>query len=512
VEWNRSVRASFPSFSSLFFEWYLGKDLEVWILSRFGAQGRFGFLGVLLATVCFLIFPTLKKSEEFSPRPRLKRSKSLSKYHLPPSQLWKPLASAPWRVRVRTVEDIQKILKEFSFPTEGLRQEEKHSNSLFFVLPVTLEQGKRFLAYTEALSQQLPGLRIFFPLAQESHSLGLEVPQESWTPFSYEEVVSESALTQKIPWVLGVQSSGEAVILDLAQPLLLTGAPGMGQIQFIQSIFTTLWRHQSPLQTRVLLCDLAQNLEISPKEPHFLGPIFQNPHQVVQIFQRLCDYRKKRVEVASVVPETWIIVVNGFEAVQEITPYLETLLQKPLEEGAGLTLVPLLVAYQASPQVIPAILKECYPTRICLKVSSALDSRYLLERNGAEHLKGIGDFYLLKKAKEDLIRGQCFESTPEEFQKLQEFWLQQGEALWRPEWVYLFSQEELKTDPYLEKAIRLVLTTQRISVTLLKNRLQIEEDRAQALLVRMEEQKIIIKEGSHYSLLMSLTDWEESRV
>ena len=478
---------------------------QQWLSQHFSSGTRIFFLICLMFIGFFLAIPHPNAPHPVTRHlPLLSRTIFPSRYLLPPLSLL--TVNDPPKLSLQQLENIRNLLHVFQLPSQGLREEPDTEDWKCFSLIATPEEGQLLLAHTENLSLQAPGIRIFYPLPTQPSRVGIQVPMLTKKILRYSDFVSEK---QPLPiplsvWVLGSSiASGERILLDLNQPILVTGNVKGELSLLLKSFFLSLWVHQNPLQMRVFFCDLSENFEINAQEPHFLAPVLHHPTQIRALFQWLI---KKAQAGEPKNDEKWIVIVDGFEMVQDLFPEVMSLLQQPDRK-----IVPMLWVHHPTPQVITAELKEGYPQRICLKVNSSFDSRMVLERNGAEELKGHGDFYLFRKTSEAILRGQSISVDTSEWNQIQNYWLAQGVAQWHSELTNLQGpEEETSQDPYLEKAVRLVLSTHRISSSFLMNRLQIDINDAEKLLLLMEKEKIIARKGNQFFPLMTLKEWEEN--
>lgn len=483
-----------------------GQWEKEWMNQRFSNWGHFFFIVFLAVIGYFLLSPAPTHTEATRRIPLLNRTLFPSKYLLP------PLAHIPQALPkeshppIQTKSSLQKALKELELPWEALEEEGELDGQKRFSIPVSKEEGTRFLTFTETLSLSTPGLRIFYPIPEQPDFVRIQIPFLQEEARTYSELVTEK---NPIPssgffWVLGEEfSSGERILIDLNTPILIAGSSNIEQKRLLSGLLFSLLMQKNPIQAKILLGDLAENLDLDAQTPHFLGPILQTREKVIEGVKWL---HRQDTFFEHNSEEKWILIINGFEQVPEILPLLRDILQRP-----NRPILPILFIYNPSPKIISSELKAEYPQRICLRVNSAFDSRTVLERNGAEELKGQGDFYLFRKMQQETVHGQSIEISPQEMHFVQNYWIRQGTAYWNPDLATIDAKAEDKVDPYLEKAVRLVLSSQRVSVPHLKNRLQIEESHAQALLEMMEREKIIQRSGTQAQILMTLKDWEENR-
>jgi S-DNA-T family DNA segregation ATPase FtsK/SpoIIIE len=144
-----------------------------------------------------------------------------------------------------------------------------------------------------------------------------------------------------------------------------------------------------------------------------------------------------------------------------------------------------------------------------------VDSRTILDRNGAEKLLGRGDLLFLPPGSAKLIRGQGAFTSDEEIRRVIEYLTQRAkprydEELMQPQ---ALSGEAFGQDPLFDEAVRIVVESQRGSVSLLQRKLGIGYGRASRLIELMEEARIIgeYKGSQAREVLLTLEDWEAQR-
>jgi len=157
------------------------------------------------------------------------------------------------------------------------------------------------------------------------------------------------------------------------------------------------------------------------------------------------------------------------------------------------------------------------PDRISFKVASKVDSRTILDRNGAERLLGKGDMLLLlPPASVDLVRAQCTFISDKEIRNVVDFLKEQRAPVYDTELLELESKRDFETleeDDLFEDAARIVLETQRGSVSLIQRRLNIGYTRAARLIEMMARVGIVggYKNSKAREVVMTLQDWETVR-
>jgi S-DNA-T family DNA segregation ATPase FtsK/SpoIIIE len=168
-----------------------------------------------------------------------------------------------------------------------------------------------------------------------------------------------------------------------------------------------------------------------------------------------------------------------------------------------------------SVDVITGLIKSNLPARIAFQVASKVDSRTILDRNGADLLLGRGDMLLLPPGSSRLVRAQGSYVSEAEVKRVVEFLEQQSAPQFKAELQEYHAQQQGADggDELFDDAVRVVLETQRGSVSLLQRRLSIGYSRAARLIDMMAEAGIVGGYAGSQArrVLMSLEKWEKAR-
>ncbi len=261
---------------------------------------------------------------------------------------------------------------------------------------------------------------------QGQRHLVCEVPRDHPQEIYYQDtyVRWEEEEDEDIRFLLGVDIQGEpvSVALEPLPHLLVAGVTGSGKSVFLNSIIVHLLLHYSPELIRIVLIDM-KSLEFSPYEsaPHLAGNVITDVrdaesaldalidemearYKILNRYQvrNLTEYREECIargekpelcRVAVIIDELADLLMTGGEPVQKA---LIRLAQKARAVG-----IHLIVATQRpSVDVVTGLLKANFPTKIAFKVSSAVNSRVILDESGAESLLGNGDFLILFSSRE----------------------------------------------------------------------------------------------------------------
>lgn len=161
-----------------------------------------------------------------------------------------------------------------------------------------------------------------------------------------------------------------------------------------------------------------------------------------------------------------------------------------LARATGLHLI--VATQRPSTDVVTGLIKANFPARIAFNVASSVDSRVILDTNGAESLLGNGDMLFLPPEAASPIRAQGAMVLDQEIEQVVEFWqennpLEEDTAPWEE----LLRQEVDESDQLLEQAVELVRRTRRASASMLQRRLRVGYPRAARLIDELEELGVV---------------------
>lgn len=194
---------------------------------------------------------------------------------------------------------------------------------------------------------------------------------------------------------------------------------------------------------------------------------------------------------------------------KEVEYHLCRLAQKSRAVGIHI----ILATQRPQANVVTGLIKSNLPSRIAFRVSSRMDSRIVLDQNGAELLLGQGDMLFLKPGDSKLIRAQGTFVTDSEVKAIVEFLKEVAEPEFHQELIQLNTTDpdmEGERDELFDEAVRIVLESQRGSVSLLQRRLTIGYSRASRLVDQMAAAGIVgaYKGSQAREVNMTLEDWE----
>ena len=387
-----------------------------------------------------------------------------------------------------------------------------------------------------ALSLSALGIRIIAPIPGRG-TIGIEVPNKNATIVSMKSVLSTQKFQKakmELPLALGKTISNETFVVDLAKMphLLMAGATGQGKSVGLNAVLTSLLYKKHPAEVKFVLVDPKKvELTLFNKiERHYLAKlpdseeaIITDTNKVVNTLNSLCiemdnrynllkdayvrnikEYNEK-FKARKLNPENGhqflpdiVLVIDEFAdlimtAGKEIEGPISRLAQ--LARAIGIHLI--VATQRPSVNVITGLIKANFPTRVAFRVTSKIDSRTILDAQGADQLIGKGD--MLISTGSDLVRLQCaFVDTPE-VDRITDFIGSQRaypNAHLLPEYIGEESGTGLDIDiadrdALFAEAAHVIVNAQQGSASLLQRKLKLGYNRAGRIIDQLEAAGIV---------------------
>jgi len=387
-----------------------------------------------------------------------------------------------------------------------------------------------------ALSLAALGIRIIAPIPGKG-TIGIEVPNKKPTMVSMKSVISSTKFQNsemELPIALGKTISNETFVVDLAKMphLLMAGATGQGKSVGLNAVLTSLLYKKHPAEVKFVLVDPKKvELTLFNKiERHYLAKlpdtdeaIITDTTKVINTLNSLCvemDNRYDLLKTAMVRnikeynvkfksrklnPENGhrylpyiVLVIDEFaDLIMTAGKEIETPIARLAQLARAIGIHLIVATQRPSVNVITGIIKANFPSRAAFRVTSKIDSRTILDSQGADQLIGKGD--LLYSGGNDLIRLQCaFVDTPE-VEKITDFIGSQraySNAYLLPE----YSGEETGTsldidiserDKLFRDAALVIVHAQQGSASLLQRKLKLGYNRAGRIIDQLESAGIV---------------------
>ncbi len=385
----------------------------------------------------------------------------------------------------------------------------------------------RIVSLSDNISMALGSsdIRIEAPIPGKT-VVGIEVANKLKDSVGLREILESSEFVNSksdVPLTLGKDVEGNIIVESISDMphLLIAGATGSGKSVCINTIITNILYKSSPNDVRLMLIDpKVVELSVYNGIPHLLIPVVTNPKKAGYALNWAVDemerryklfaeaqvrdikgYNKKKIKegkISEKIPKIVIIVDELADLMMvssnEIEDYIARLAQ--MARACGMHLI--LATQRPSVDVITGTIKANIPSRIAFAVSSAVDSRTILDMSGAEKLLGRGDmlFYPSSYSKPKRIQGAFI--SDEEVERLVDFVKLNNEDSEINKQSLIASQinnkekdDNLDLDPLFADAINYVLGDEQASISYLQRKLKVGYSRAARIVDQMEELGII---------------------
>lgn len=509
-----------------------------------------------------------EEEAEAEPPARKRPERVIQNYLLPPGNLLdeaEALDKSLRREHIRQqIEILERTLKDFGV---GARVVDIDQGPVVTRYELSLEAGTKLTKVTSlsedlAVATKAPAVRIVAPIPGKS-TIGVELPNMEKELVRMRELLDSDAYRKRdqiIPLFLGKDASGKPIVADLTKMphLLIAGATGSGKSVCINSIIASILMTQHPDDVRLILIDpkmveLAAFAEI----PHLLTPVVTDMKRATWILDWATRKMDERYDILAAVGVRSIAAYNrlgeaeirsrlgedvDYDRVPFHLPYIvivvdeladmmmlasksiETSITRLAQKSRAVGLHIILATQRPSVDVITGLIKSNLPTRISFQVTSKVDSRTILDRNGAEKLLGSGDFLFLPPGSSNLTRAQGTFMSDEEIRRIVEFVKRQAKPDFSLNLDGCMGGDDEDgdeaaagaggiTDDLYEDACRIVLASGRGSVSLLQRKLEIGYARAARLVDMMAADGIVgdYKGSKAREVVMGLDEWEARR-
>ena len=366
-----------------------------------------------------------------------------------------------------------------------------------------------------ALALKATSLRFIAPIPGKS-AIGIEVPNTKSGAVFLRELLESREFRNPdfaLPLLIGKDTSGKPLIADLTQMphLLIAGTTGSGKTVCVNSIIAGLLFHSTPDRLKFVMVDPKRvELAVYNTIPHMLAPVVTDSKKAAATLLWVVSEMENRYRLFAT---RGVRNIQGFNSQSdEKLPYIVVVIDELADlmmiaqdkvEGAITRLAQLsravgihllLATQRPSVDVITGVIKANFPARISFKVASKVDSRTVLDLNGADKLLGKGDLLFLQPGESKLIRGQGALVVDEEIARIVEFVSKQKAPEFHPEINSLeerTAQIDQEKDELFEDAVRVVLETGVASASTLQRRLRLGYTRAARIIDQMELEGIV---------------------
>jgi DNA segregation ATPase FtsK/SpoIIIE, S-DNA-T family len=401
-------------------------------------------------------------------------------------------------------------------------------------------------------------VRIIAPIPGKNR-IGFEIPNDQRMPVNLRELVEDRRFQEMkapLPCVLGRDIIGTPFFADLASMphVIVAGATGAGKSVGLNVMLVSLLFRRSPADLKLLMID-PKVVELAPFDriPHMLLPVVTDMKQAANALKWAVDEMERRYQLFANAgtknittyngwvekvhrgearpPKPTKVAAVGFDglevevdaakdgsdvALPERLPFIVIVVDEfadlMMQQGkdveasvarlaqkaraAGMHVI--LATQRPSVDVITGMIKANFPTRIAFRVAQRIDSRTILDEQGAEHLLGRGDMLVKMNGTNETRRVQCPFVSEEEVQQVTDFLRLQGEPVYdenilkpRDEDGEVQEDEDAESDPMYDAAVRIVADTRRCSTSWIQRKLGVGYNRAAKIVEAMEKRGVV---------------------
>jgi S-DNA-T family DNA segregation ATPase FtsK/SpoIIIE len=369
-----------------------------------------------------------------------------------------------------------------------------------------------------ALALAARDVRIEAPIPGKA-AVGIEVPHGNDITVSFRDVIVSEEFQKaedKLTLALGKGIDGDTAVFNLAKMphLLVAGATGSGKSVCINTLISSILYRATPEEVKLLLVDPKKvELNIYQGLPHLITPVVTDSKKAANVLKLVVEEMENRYDLFSDTGSRGIESYNEkLDDPEDKMPYIVVIIDElsdlmmvaanevednicrlaQMSRAAGIHLI--IATQRPSVDVITGLIKANIPSRISFAVSSATDSRTILDMGGAEKLLGKGDMLFAPVGMQKPQRIQGAFLTDKEISDITAFVKEQATA------EYKIGKNDIKEvelsiiddeqDELYEEAVKLVVKY-RASISMLQRRLHIGHSRAARLIDSMEEDGIV---------------------
>lgn len=483
-------------------------------------------------------------------------------YEFPPIELLKksPASTVDGREEIAlNRERLEKTLSSFGVPASIADITRGPTVTRY---DFELEQGVKLSRITNlagdiALALGVVSVRIA-PIQDKISTVGIEVPNKLVSPVYLRDIIDQPRFRNapsKLSFALGKDIGGDGIVGNIAKlpHLLIAGTTGSGKSVCMNSLIISLLYKAKPEEVKLIMIDPKMvELGVYNGIPHLYTPVVTDPKKAAGALQWAVVEMLKRYRLFSevgvrdlgaynehmrasgddILPRVVIVIDELADLMMAASKEVEESICRVAQMGraAGMHLV--IATQRPSADVITGLMKANIPSRIAFAVSSAMESRIILDQTGAEKLVGMGDMLFAPLGTGKPVRIQGAFVSDEEREQVINFIKKQGAANYSDEIMASMEKSaedkngkssepetasggaDSSYDELLPQAVDVIFDTKQASVSMLQRRLKLGYSRAARLVDQMEELGIVGPfEGSKpRQVLITKEQWQEMQM
>jgi S-DNA-T family DNA segregation ATPase FtsK/SpoIIIE len=378
-----------------------------------------------------------------------------------------------------------------------------------------------------ALAMKAQSVRIVAPIPGKG-TIGFEVPNSTSALVYLKEVLDSKeyrdSKSRFLKLAIGKDIAGMPVVADLATMphLLIAGATGSGKTVCVNTIITSLLFNATPDEVKFIMIDPKRvELAVFNNLPHLLAPVVTEAKKVASTLDWVVSEMDSRYELfaksgvrnidlynekveneraahdaerRTKLPYIVLIIDELADLMMVAQNDVESAITRLAQLSRAVGIHIIIATQRPSVDVITGVIKANFPARISFKVASKVDSRTVLDINGADKLLGRGDMLFVEPGASKPVRAQCSLIADKEIERITNFIKSQRGPEYAEGVLDVQKKSAFKKfekDEVYEEAVKLILETQQASVSVLQRRLGLGYTRAARLIDMMEDEGIV---------------------
>ena len=480
--------------------------------------------------------------------------KNVSGFKLPPSSLLNP-GEGPQAVREDELRDEARVLvekcDEFDVRGQVVQINPGPMVTTYEFKPEAGVKYSRVTGLDDDLCLAMRAESILIERMAGKNTVGIQVPNHRRETIHLRDCIESEEFNKaksRLTIAMGKDINGHIRTADLAEMphVLIAGSTGSGKSVAINAMIMSLLYRTTPAQVRLILVD-PKRVELGIYEgiPHLFTPIITEPKLAANALRNavremdrrlklLASHRLRHIDQYNKLFEGATPSLFADVEEEQPLPYIVIIIDEladlmmldrinvedsikrlaQMSRAAGIHLI--LATQRPSVDIITGLIKANIPTRISFRLATKVDSRTILDANGAEALLGRGDMLFLAPRTSRLMRLHAPLVTEKEVSAVVDFWKAQGNAEYvesfleapKDEHTGADGSDNNEDDPLYDDAVRVVFESRKASTSLLQRRLRIGYGRAAHLIDLMETDGLVgPADGPRPRELLKSQDW-----
>ncbi len=378
-----------------------------------------------------------------------------------------------------------------------------------------------------AMAMKAMSVRIVAPIPGKA-VVGIEISNQKRQTVFMKDILSSKTFASshsKLTLALGKDIVGNSYVTDLSKMphLLIAGATGSGKSVAVNGMIISILYKSTPDEVKFVMID-PKMLELSIYDgiPHMLMPVVVDPKEASGSLAALISEMETRYHIMS---EVGVRNIDGFNAKAKrkiidypTMPYIVVVIDEladlmmvagkkvetyvarlaQMARAAGIHMI--VATQRPSVDVLTGLIKANFPARISFKVSSKIDSRTILDMQGAEALLGRGDMLFMQPASSSLVRIHGAFISDDEIKNVTDFVKSQGSPEYSEELINatkeasgISDDDDFELDEMFEEALNIIKEGGNPTISYIQRRLKIGYNRAARIVEQMEKKGILSK-------------------